>query len=72
MTSQHQSSAIGAIAIGIDDAAKAVGVHKATFRRQLIDTGLVTPRKIGHRTVYLLAEVQEAVSELPTVDPKAA
>lgn len=60
-----QASNLAPIACDIDTAAQMAGIHRATFRRHFIQTGKVTPRKVGHRTVYFIEEVRQAVSALP-------
>ncbi len=61
------ASNLDPLACDIETAAQIAGIHKATFRRHFIQTGKVTPRKVGHRTVYFIEEVRQAVSALPNV-----
>ncbi len=56
------------LACGIADAAAAFNVEKSTFRRNFVDTGIIKPRKIGARSVYLIDDLKRAAGELPAVD----
>ncbi|MGW9332037.1 helix-turn-helix domain-containing protein [Bosea sp. NPDC055594] len=52
------------LAYSICEAAKACGLSRATIYR-LIQAGEIVPRKCGHRTLVLAADLQRFLDKLP-------
>jgi len=52
------------IAVSINDAAKLAGLSRASIYR-LVSAGKLTPRKSGHRTLFLMEELKRYLESLP-------